>query len=257
MEKSKCFHTWIEKENKNVCTKCGKTDLILKDTKHDGLLIGIKDDGNNYSVRTSRLRYFFPNEWYEFMSKVPDKNKIIFETLVITGARINEAMMIKKSHINLDNKYLTLFTTKIKSKKQEKKSKQREITLPKPYLRQLKTFIQNMKDTDYIFLNNIKLINLDNKAIKKIAHKRGLNVYQLLKRYLDKTSIQDKWNFSLHNIRKTTGMWLKTLNVKMEEICFRLGHKANTYMDHYGSTDRFKDKDKIIIANKFSGVYGL
>lgn len=257
MERTNCNHEWKEKDNKNVCIKCGKNDLILKDTNHDGLLIGTKDNGSNYLVRTSRLRYFFPDEYEEFISKVSDKNKIIFETLLITGARIEEAMMIKKSHVKLDNKYLILYTTKIKAKKQEKKSKQREVTLPKQYLKQLKTHIQNMKDDDYIFLNNKKLVNLDNKQIKLIADKKAKNVYQMMKRILNKTSIEDKWNFSLHNFRKTTGMWLKAMNVKLEDICFRLGHDTNTYMKHYGSTDRFTNNHKTAISNKFSGIYGI
>lgn len=254
---TKCNHDWIEKDNRSVCTKCGKSDLILKDTEHDGLKVGTKDNGNKYLVRTSRLRYFFPTEWEVFINTVSNQKKIIFETLLITGARIEEAMMIKKSHINLDNKYLILYTTKRKAKKQEKRSKQREIILPKHYLAQLKFYIKDMKDTDYIFLNNNKLIGLDNVQIKAIARKRSYNIYQMFKRTINKTNIEDKWNFSLHNIRKTTGMWLKCMNVKMEEICFRLGHNYNTYMEHYGSADRFSANDKIKIANKFSGIYGL
>ena len=257
MEKIKCLHEWTEQKNRNVCSKCGKSDLILRDTKHDGLKIATKDDGSNYLVRTSRLRYFFPNEWEEFISKVSESKKIIFETLLITGARIEEAMMIKKSHINLENRYLILYTTKVKSKKQERKSVQREVTLPKSYLRQLKTYIQFMKDTDYIFLDNTKLIGLDYKQIKKVASKKSLNVYQIFKRALEQTSIEDKWNFSLHNIRKTSGMWLKSMNVKMVEICFRLGHDSNTYIKHYGSADRFESNHKIKIANKFAGIYGI
>jgi integrase len=254
---TKCKHEWIVQGNKNVCKKCGKSDLLLKDTNYDGLKIGIKSNGLKYSVRTNRHRYFFPNEWEDFITKCSENYKIIFETLLITGARIQEAMMIKKSHIKIDNRYLILYTTKVKAKKQEKKSKQREITLPKSYLRLLKTYINEMKDDDYIFLNNKKLIGLDINQIKKIAKKKSLDVYQAFKRILNKTKIEDKWNFSLHNIRKTTGMWLKTLNVKMEEICFRLGHDMNTYNEHYGSSDRFEARDKTIIANKFSGIYGI
>jgi len=41
--------------------------------------------------------------------------------------------------------------------------------------------------------------------------------------------------FSLHNIRKTTGMWLKTVqrrgyDLDVSEICMRLGHDHNTFL---------------------------
>ena len=257
MEKQNCNHEWVERNNKNICSKCDKNYLILKDTEHPGLQIGIKDTGENYSVRTGRLRYFFPLEWEEFIFNISDSKKIIFETLLITGARIEEAMMIKKSHIYLDNKYLILYNTKIKSKKKERKQTQREVILPKQFIRQLKNYINTMNDEDFIFLNNDRLVGLDTKQIKIIAGKKALNVYQIFKRAISKTKIEDPWNFSLHNIRKSCGMWLKAMNVKESEICFRLGHDMNTYIKHYGSPDRFGSNDKIKIANKFSGIYGI
>lgn len=257
MEEKNCTHEWIVEGGKNVCRLCKKSYLVLKDTNTDGIKVGTKVDGKNYSVRTSRLRYFFPVEWDEFTSKLAERNKFVFETLLITGGRIHEVMMIRKRHIFIDNKYLILYTTKVKAKKQERTSKQREITLPKSYIRQLKTYIEGMQDDDYIFLDNKKLVSLTMEQINSVADKRGLNIYQIFKRALNKTSIKDTYNFSLHNIRKTTGMWLKAMNVKMEEICFRLGHDMNTYLKHYGSTDRFELKDRQYIQAKFSGTYGM
>jgi len=137
------------------------------------------------------------------------------------------------------------------------KPKQREITLPKSFRISLKNYLKDFNDDDYIFLKNNKIKNLSTEEIKKIAHKKELNIYQMYKRVLKKTKIKDVWNFSLHNIRKTTGMWLKAINVKMEEICFRLGHDQNTYLSHYGSADRFEHREKIYIMNKFKGVYGI
>ena len=257
MEKQNCKHEWVEQNNKVVCNKCSKFELKLNETKIDGLRIGIKDDGTNYSVRDTRNRYFYPDEWKDFMSNVSDNNKIIFETLIMTGARIQEAMMLKKSHIIFERKKLILYTTKIKASKQERKSKPREITLSKTFLRKIKDFTLQMKDSDYIFLNNNKLENTTENEIKKIAHKRAENVYQLFKRILLKTKIKDTYNFSLHNIRKTHGMWLKCLNVKFEEICLRLGHDANTYLKHYGSADVFNEFQKREMINLFGDIYGF
>ena len=243
LNNQKCNHRYEKQGERMVCTLCGRQYMDLKETKHDGLLIGKKTDGKSYSVRTSRSRYFFPDEWEKFVSKVNEKNKIIFEALLITGARITELMMLKKSHIVIDNGYLILYTTKVKSKKSETRPKQREVTLPKSFAINLKSYISGMNDNDYIFLNNSQLVNKDKKQIMSIAKRRGANVYQMFRRYMEASGIEDHWNFSLHNIRKTCGMWLKALNVKIEEVCFRLGHDFNTYLKHYGSADRFTRSD--------------
>lgn len=257
MENKKCNHEWEEKENKLICKHCGKYELLLRETGQEGLKVGTKDDGTKYSVRDTRNRYFYPYEWKDFMSNVSDKNKIIFETLIITGARIQEAMMIKKSHIKIDKKYLILYTTKIKARKQERKSKSRDISLSKHFIRKIKAYMASVKDSDYIFLDNNKCNGLTEKEIKKIAHKKSLNVYQIFKRAMVKTEIEDVYNFSLHNIRKTCGMWLKALNVKESEICLRLGHNMNTYLEHYSSSDIFNQSQRQEMINILGDIYGL
>ena len=50
--------------------------------------------------------------------------------------------------------------------------------------------------------------------------------------------------FSLHNIRKTHGNWLKSLGIDGSEICSRLGHDYNTFLKAYGSTDVFTYQDR-------------
>jgi len=258
MEVIKCQHDWKEDKNKLVCSKCSKYELLLKETDKEGLKTGTKDDGTKYSVRDNRSRYFFPDEWKEFISKVPERNKIIFETLIMTGARIQEAMMIKKGHIKFDKKYLILYTTKIKARKRERKPVSRNVSLSKSYLRKIKSFTNAIKDNDYIFLNNDKCKDLATKEVKEnFAYKKSLNVYQLFKRILKKTNIEDTYNFSLQNIRKTHGMWLKCLNIKLEEICLRLGHDPNTYLKHYGSADIFDQYDKPKMINILGDIYNL
>ena len=61
---------------------------------HEGLKVGVKSDGTKYSVRDDRSRFFFPNEWFLFMEKIKPAKKILFETLIMTGARIEEAPKI-------------------------------------------------------------------------------------------------------------------------------------------------------------------
>ena len=52
-------------------------------------------------------------------------------------------------------------------------------------------------------------------------------------------------------------MWLKALNVKLEEICYRLGHDYNTYLKHYGSADIFKQQDISQMKEILGDIYGL
>jgi len=80
-------------------------------------------------------------------------------------------------------------------------------------------------------------------------------VWSMLKRKLKKIGIKDYYNFSLHNIRKTQGMYLVALNIPDREICFRLGHDMNTFMKHYGSPNIFDGKQKSQMIKILGDVY--
>ena len=77
----------------------------------------------------------------------------------------------------------------------------------------------------------------------------------MMKRALVRAGIKDYYNFSLHNIRKTTGNWLKALGVSAEEICLRLGHDFNTYLKHYGSATLFDRVDRIEMIKILGRIY--
>ena len=127
------------------------------------------------------------------------------------------------------------------------------------FKRKLNKYIldNKLKEFDFLFLDNTKEY-ADRAAIKKEAKKLKSAVYQLFKRGLKRSDeIRDPWNFGLHNIRKTHGMWLKALGVRLEEICHRLGHDYNTYLKHYGSADIFKNCHRVAMQNKFKGICGI
>jgi len=251
--------------NKNVesNTEKKKHSLSLRPVYEDGKLIdgikiGIKSNGKKYTVRDYRNRYFFPDEWNEFFEKINLEKNFIFEVLINTGARIEEALCIKTNNIRHDRNYLTLYVTKIRSKKGETKSSPRDISFSSSFSRKLKKYIStnNLKDGDYLFLNNSKKYETRADLKKETSSKKSA-ISQLMKRCLKKTKIKDYYNFSLHNIRKTHGMWLKALDVKFEEICKRLGHDANTYLKHYGSADIFERRDRQMMINLLGDIYGL
>ena len=207
---------------------------------HEGLKIGIRKDGSKYSVRDDRSRFFFPNEWEKFISNIKSEKKLIFETLVQTGGRIEEVLNLKPKDFDWDRNNLTLRVTKIKARKGETLGRKRTLTISSQFSKKAHSYIKknNLKDEDLLF------------KISKQA------VWQMMRRKL-KGVVKDDWNFGLHNIRKTHGNWLKALEVPAEEICLRLGHDFNTYLKHYGSPNIFDRSDKLLMIKILGDVYGF
>lgn len=252
IETNYCIHEWVEQNTKEVCSKCGLSHLLLKDTEHFDLKVGFKSNGHKYLVRDNRKRYFFPSDWILFYNSLNEKQKPIFYTLIMTGARIEEALNIKVQHFKNDFDFVTLYVTKIKAKKKQIKPEPRDISLSKAYRRFIKKYITDkaLGEDDYLFLDK-------NKDINKQVNSKSVALRNLMHRHLKELDIKDYYNFSLHNIRKTHGMWLKALNVKQEEICQRLGHDANTYTKHYGSADIFKPNNLVEMKSILGDIYGL
>jgi len=215
------------------------TRLTLKPV-HDGLKFGIRKNGSKYSVRDDRSRFFYPNEWGKFIEGINIERKILFETLIQTGSRIEEALNIKPKDFDWARNNLTLRVTKIKARKGETVGKARTLPVSSQYIRKI---------TSYIKKNNIK----DNDILFQLSKQA---VWQMMRRKL-KGVVEDDWNFGLHNIRKTHGNWLKALEIPAEEICLRLGHDFNTYLKHYGSPNVFDRKDKMLMIKILGDVYGL
>jgi len=225
----------------NIKRKENKKGLSLKPTNKEGLKIGVKSDGKKYSVRDDRSRYFFPEEWIKFYDTLKTDKQPIFDVLINTGARIEEALNIKPKDFDWDRNNLTLRVTKIKASKGERVGKPRTFVISSQFARRMRK---------YIFNNKIK----DDDLLFKISKQA---VYQMLRRVLKKIGIKDWYNFSLHNIRKTHGNYLKALEIDSGEICYRLGHDLNTYIKHYGSANIFNRKDKMLMIKILGDVYGF
>ena len=247
-----CLHEWKDEVTKEVCIKCGASHLLLKDTEYFDLKVGVKANGDKYLVRDNRKRYFFPVEWISFYNSLNEKQKPIFYTLIMTGARIEEALNIMVQHFQNDYDFVTLYVTKIKATKKQTKPEPRNISLSKAYRRFIKKYIadNNLQNNDFLFISK-------DKDIDKQVNSKSVALRNLMQRHLKELQIKDYYNFSLHNIRKTHGMWLKALNVKQEEICQRLGHDANTYTKHYGSADIFKTNHLSEMKTVLGDIYGL
>jgi len=219
-----------------------KPKLVLTEVPgKEGLSYGVKKDGKRYSVRDDRSRYFFPDEWNRFYVELRQGNKLLFDTLMGTGARIEEALNIRPKDFIWERSSLTLMVTKTKAKKGETKGKKRTFKVSTQLIKKFKRYItkNNIKDEDKIF-----------KTSKNAA-------WKLMKRILVKAGIEDDYNFSLHNIRKTHGNYLKALGIDAAEICLRLGHNMNTYLEHYGSATLFDRKDKQEMIKILGDLYGF
>ena len=222
--------------------------LERKQTGLEGLQFGIKKDGKKYAIRDDRSRYFFPSEWMAFYSSLRKNNQMIYESLLQTGARINELIHLKPSDIDFDRFTITLRVTKKKHAFNEKIGKKRTFVVSPQFAKKMKKYIQDNK------IEPDKYIFHGKKTEKPIT---AAGVQTLMRDALIRAKIKDYYNFSLHNIRKTTGNWLKALGVNSDEICLRLGHDHNTYLKHYGSATIFDRTDRIEMIKILGNMYGF
>ena len=184
-------------------------------------------DGRTYTIRKDRSRYFMPQEWLEFISKIKTNKKAIFQTMINTGARIDEALHIRPKDFDFDRNNLTLYVTKVKAKKGEKVGKRRTFKINSEYAKEMGKYIKRNKIEP-----EQRLFNITTQS-----------VWQMMRRGIRRAGIEDWYNFGTHNMRKTHAMFIKAWGIPAEEICLRLGHDFNTYLRHYGSATIFSNQD--------------
>jgi len=219
----------------------------------EGLQIGIKKDGISYKVRNDRRRYFFPDEWEQFISIIKNKkHRFFFYSLVFTGGRIMEVLNLKYKDVDVERG--TINFRIVKQRKAKKNyyavGKSRGFFVCSNFIKEYKSFIRNktININDYMFLDNSKLPDdydtLDNSQRKKYYQSKAVSYSSIIKRAMKKTGIKDWFNFSPHNFRKTYGMWLRIFLNDSGELCYRMGHDIDTYVSHYGSSLIFTDAEK-------------
>jgi len=205
------------------------TPVLEKPTQEqtrEGVSYVEKKDGRKYMVRDNRLRFFYPGEWILFYDSLkPGKQKNTFDIAMGTGGRINELINIKVEDHDTERNALTLKVTKIRARLGEKKPTPRTLAISSQLSKKIRAMSKGLRPGD-------KLPLLSKSAAT-----------QVLKRHLKKIGIKDWYMFSLHNVRKTHGNYLKALGVDMSEICKRLGHDSDTYLKSYASPDIFTLKD--------------
>jgi len=244
----------------NQKLKQPKFKLELQATEKQGIFSGTKRNGIKYSVRGDRHRYFFPGEWENFIAQFDNqKHKLLFLTLVHTGARIMEALHLKPKNFDFDRETITFEVTKQRKAKKQflAVAKSRTFFVSPIYLKQVRSYINktNLEPNQYLFLDNSKIPSdydsLPNTQKKKYYSTEVTCYSALLKRKVKKAGIEDWFNFSLHNLRKTYAAYIRIYNLRQDEICYRMGHDMITFMTHYGSSLIFTPQERLIIMRLF------
>jgi integrase len=215
----------------------------------DELFIVTKSNGVKMQVRKDRHAYFYPSDWVSLLNCLTDEQQILFNGLLQTGARIDEWLHVKPKDFDWKRNIITLRTTKTKHKLGETKAtggRSRSFRISKLYSQKIMRYI-----VEYGILEDAIIFNYTRQGVTKI-----------FKHALIKANINNSHRYSLHNIRKTTGMWLKTLqsrgrDLDVSEICMRLGHDHNTFLKHYGSPSVFTDTDRNEMIKILGDVYDL
>ena len=231
--------------------------LDLKETEKEGLKVGIRKDGKSYSVRDDRSRIFTPDEWNRFFNSLKENQKPLFDCLIQSGARISEVLSLKKRNINFKEKMITFEV--VKGKGSFSDGNKRTIKISTQYLKRLEKYCENLTFENYLFIDNKKLpkdyFHWDNSKRKKYYKIKSNAPFRLMKRKLIKAGIKDWYNFSLHNIRKSSECWLNYLGNNHLILLKHFGHDKCTALKHYINSDtynhNYKFKARLIMGDLY------
>jgi len=196
-----------------------------------------RKDGKIYSIRENRDRYFFPDEWKIFFDALKKKQKLTFNFLINTGARINEARNVRVEDVDLERKYIIFRWTK--SRNQDGSRKIRSVPISSEFTKYLIKMIKfyDLKPQDKFPILSTPACNIAmEKALKKIG-------------------MPDWIMFSVHNIRKTTEMYLLALGVEAEKVAKHMGHSVLIAQKHYTSVEIFNWEDKSEMREIIGDLY--
>jgi len=197
----------------------------------------VRKDGKEYTLREDKLRFFFPDEWMAFYDKLKPKQKITFEFLINTGARINEVRGIRVADIDFERNSIIIRNTKSRNKDGTRKI--RVISISNKFKKYLKTLI---KKYELSLKDNFPILSTPAANI-------GMT------KALEKANIKDKENFSVHSVRKTTEVWLLALNIDSLKVAKHIGHTIAVAQKYYVSPDTFSWEDKKTMRQIIGDLY--
>jgi len=198
----------------------------------------VRSNGKEYTIREDKLRFFFPDEWMAFYDQLKPKQKITFEFLINTGARINEVRGIKVADIDFNRNSIIIRNTKARNKDGTRKI--RVISISNKFKKYLKHLVKKL---------NLKL---EDKF--PILSTPAANI--AMKKALEKAKIKDKENFTVHSVRKTLEVWLLSLGIDSMKVAKHMGHTIEVAQKYYVSPDTFNWEDKRMMRQIIGGLYG-
>jgi len=207
-----------------------------------------KKDGKLYTIREHRSRFFFPDEWMAFYDILKKKQgaytrqQITFNTLLNTGARISEIRGIEIQDIDLQRSNIVLRKVKRVVNRRGVKKGQRRIRIV-PISSKFNKFLRKV-------IKDYKL-----KATDKLPIFTTQGANQSMKKNLEKAGIKDYDMFSVHNVRKTSEMWLISLDIDSFKIVKHFGHSREIALKHYLSSDVFTYEEKNQIRELLGDLY--
>lgn len=193
---------------------------------------------DKYKLKENKKAFLYPAQWRKFYDSLKEKQQPYFKIAINTGGRVNEILNVCPKDINEERKQLIFRVTKIKAKKHERRPNPRTIAISDELCQWLKRWrIKNNLQMNEPFVN-----------VTKVA------IDKSLKQNLKKIGVENWYDYSSHNIRKTHGNWLKAIGVDGVEIASRLGHDMNTMVGHYVSSNLFNEADKVLIKQELGSL---
>jgi len=204
-----------------------------------------RKNGRGYTVREHKDRYFFPDEWKIFFDCLKESQKPTFMFLINTGARINEIRNVQVKDVDFERESIVFRWTKSRNKDGSRRI--RNIPISVQFAKYLKKIIRERKlgmEDKFPILSTPAA----NMAMKGNPTMGTLGALQ-------KAEIPDWKMFSVHNVRKTTEMWLLALDVEHTKVEKHMGHSLAVSMKYYVSTEVFNWEDKDAMRTILGDLY--
>ena len=197
----------------------------------------IRTNGMKYTVRQNRFRYFFPDEWMTFYDALSSKQKVTFNFLINTGARINEVRNVCVQDVDFDRNSIIIKWTKARN--EDGSRKMRVLSVSPQFIKWVRATIKEyeLKPADHFPILSTPAANI------------------CMKKTLRKINIPDWLMFSVHNVRKTLETWLISLDVDSLKVSKHFGHSITVASKFYVSPDTFNFEDKRAIRDIIGELY--
>jgi len=197
----------------------------------------IRKNGKEYTIREDKMRFFFPDEWQAFFDILKSKQKITFHFLINTGARINEVRNICVGDIDFDRNSIIIRFTKSRNKDGSRKI--RVIGISSQFAKWLRSIVKeyDLKPEDKFPILSTPAANIG------------------MQKAFEKLDIKDRDNFSVHSVRKTTEVWLLSLDIDSLKVAKHIGHTIAVAEKYYVSPDTFNYEDKQRMREVLGDLY--